>query len=72
MRQPPGSDGHEAVTSDLGQLRERFPGWFFTSVWAAAGGGPDRRRLVAQRHGVILSDWSAAALAAKIEAEGRS
>ncbi|MDR0346431.1 MAG: hypothetical protein LBI49_25585 [Nocardiopsaceae bacterium] len=69
VRQPPASDGHQGLASDLGQLRGRFPGWFFTSVWAAAGSGPDRRLLVGQRRGIVLSDWSTKALAAKIRAE---
>lgn len=59
--------------SDLDRLRARYSGtgWFFTSVWAAAASGPDKRLLVAQRRGIVLSDWSAGALAAKIEAEDR-
>lgn len=54
--------------SDLTVLRERYPDWFFTSIWAAAASGPDRRMLVAQQHRVVLSGFTAEVLAAKIAA----
>ncbi len=61
----------DAATDDISRLREAHPDWFFTTVWAAAGSGPDRRLLVAQRHGVVLIDFTAEALSRKIRAEGQ-
>ena len=55
--------------TDLEMLRGRYPGWFFTTIWVAAGSGPDRRLLAAQRAGVVLSDLTVAGLTAKIERE---
>jgi hypothetical protein len=55
--------------SDLDQLREQFPSWTLGSIWTAAASGPDRRRLVAIRDGVILSAWDAGELAADIRRE---
>lgn len=55
--------------SDLDRLRARFPSWFFTTVWTAAGSGPDKRLIVATRGGVVLSEWSEKAMADKIEME---
>lgn len=57
-------------TDDIAQLREAYPQWNFTAIWAAAGSGPDVRLVVATRDGVILSDLSAAALRRKIAREG--
>jgi hypothetical protein len=57
------------AAGDLAVLREQHPGWLFTTVWAAAGTGPDRRLLCAQRHGVVLSDLTPDALSAKIRRE---
>lgn len=62
-------DQDNAVTSDLARLRERFPGWFFTACWVAAGSGPDRRMLIAQR-GVTLAGFTAEELSEKISREG--
>jgi hypothetical protein len=55
--------------SDLEALRQDFPSWTFGSIWTAAASGPDRRRLVAIRDGVILSAWTAGDLAAEIPRE---
>lgn len=57
------------VADDVARLREQHPGWFFTTTGVAAGSGPDRRMLIAQRNGVVLADLTAAALSAKIRAE---
>ena len=57
------------AASALATLREAHPDWFFTTTWVAAGSGPDRRLLVAQRHGVVLSDFTAEGLTAKIARE---
>lgn len=55
--------------SDIAQLRGQFPGWTFGAVWAAAGAGPDRRRIWAIRDSILLSAWTAEALAAAIRQE---
>ena len=64
-------NGEPGRRSDLDTLRERHgkDGWFFTSIWAAAGSGPDVRVLAAQRRGVTLSDLTADALSDKIRRE---
>jgi hypothetical protein len=54
---------------DVARLREQFPGWRFGTVWATAASGPDRRRVWAKRDGVLLSAWTAEALAAVIRRE---
>ncbi len=59
----------DALADDLAKLGAAHSDWFFTSTWAAAGFDSDRRMLVAHRSGVVLSDFSAAALEAKILAE---
>lgn len=61
----------DALADDLAKLSAAHSDWFFTSTWAAAGFGPDRRMLIAHRSGVVLSDFSVAALEAKIQAEDR-
>lgn len=61
---------NEPVTADdIAALRQAHPGWFFTTVSAAAGACTDQRLLVAQCGAVVLSDVTAEALAAKIERE---
>jgi hypothetical protein len=55
--------------SDLDDLRQRFPAWQFSTVWATAASGPDQRRLIAYQGTVIVSAWEAAELAATIERE---
>jgi hypothetical protein len=40
-------------------------------VWATAASGPDRRRVWAKRDGVLLSAWTAEALAVAIRREER-
>jgi hypothetical protein len=57
--------------SDVDQLRQQFPSWSFGTVWATAASGPDRRRLLAMRNGIILSAWTAGDLAAEIHREKR-
>ena len=57
------------VAPDIAALRERHPGWFFCSVWAAAASGPDCRLLCGQRHGVTVIDWTPDAVTAKIRRE---
>jgi hypothetical protein len=54
---------------DLAQLRQDHPGWTFGTVWTTVGSGPDQRRIVAIRDGIILSAWSAEAVAADIRRE---
>ena len=56
---------------DIARLREQFPGWTFGTVWATAASGPDRRRVWAARDGILLSAWTAEALAADIRREPR-
>ena len=61
---------HEpSLLDDLSRLRGAHPGWFFTTTAVAAESGGDRRLLIAQRRGVVLSDFTAAALTAKIKRE---
>jgi hypothetical protein len=38
-------------------------------VWTTVGSGPDQRRIVTIRDGIILSAWSAEAVAAEIRRE---
>lgn len=62
------------IAEDIARLQAKHgpDGWFFTSCWVAAGSGPDRRMLIAQR-AVVLSDFTAEALTAKIRhEEGRA
>lgn len=54
---------------DVAQLREQFPDWTFGTVWATAASGPDVRRVWALRDGILLSAWTAQALAADIRRE---
>jgi hypothetical protein len=53
--------------SDLTDLRQRFPEWYFGAEWTTAATGPDRRRLWAVKEGTTYTAWSAAALAMDIE-----
>lgn len=64
----------DTTASDLDILRCNYgpQGWFFTSCWAAAGSGPDRRLLIAQRRGIVLSAFTPEALSAKIQHEPMS
>jgi hypothetical protein len=71
MTQDPASP-QPGPADDLAQLRAVHPGWTFGSVWTTAGSGPDRRRIVAIRDGIILSAWTAEALAADIRREDES
>jgi hypothetical protein len=59
----------EPTQDDLASLRQEHPGWSFGTVWTSANSGPDRRRIWASRDGVLLSAWSAAALAEDIKRE---
>jgi hypothetical protein len=54
---------------DLARLREEHPGWVFESIWITVNSGPDRRRILASRNGVILSAWTAAELSKDIKRE---
>jgi hypothetical protein len=65
-------DSASPEPDDLAQLRTDHPAWTFGSVWTTAGSGPDRRRIVAIRDGIILSAWSAEAIAADIQREDES
>jgi hypothetical protein len=60
-----------AQRSDIDNLREKFPGWRFGSVWASAASGPDARRLYAAKDGRLITAWTAAELAADIRREER-
>ena len=55
--------------SDIELLSNTFSGWAFGAVWTTAANGPDHRRLVAIRGGIILSAWDADSLASQITAE---
>jgi hypothetical protein len=62
----------DAQRSDLDELRARFPGWRFGTVWATAATGPDARRLRATRDGITVTAWNAAELAEDIRREERA
>jgi hypothetical protein len=55
--------------SDIELLSNTFSGWSFGAVWTTAATGPDHRRLVAIKDGIILSAWDADALATQVTAE---
>lgn len=55
--------------SDIELLFTTFPAWSFGAVWTTAASGPDRRRLLAIKGGVILAAWNADDLAAQVVAE---
>jgi hypothetical protein len=55
--------------SDIELLSNTFSGWAFGAVWTTAANGPDHRRLVAIRGGIILSAWDADSLATQVTAE---
>jgi hypothetical protein len=56
---------------DLSQLRAEYPAWRFGTVWATAASGPDKRRLWANRDGILLTAWNAAGLRTQIAHEER-
>ena len=64
------------MDDDVAKLRQDYPGWQISSVWASAASGPDARRLMAYRHvdhqRVLLSAWNAGELRQKIRAEEES
>jgi hypothetical protein len=55
--------------SDIELLSNTFSGWAFGAVWTTAATGPDHRRLVAIKGGIILSAWDADTLATQVTAE---
>ena len=55
--------------SDIQLLHATYPSWSFGAIWTTAASGPDRRRLVAIKNGIILSAWDADHLATQVTAE---
>jgi hypothetical protein len=53
--------------NDLGQLSERFPGWYLSAAWSGSASGPGVSKYTAKREGVTLTAFSVAALAREIE-----
>jgi hypothetical protein len=55
--------------ADLDRLREDYPAWTFSTVWASAGSGPDARRLTARKDAILLTAWEAGSLRENIQYE---
>lgn len=64
------------LDDDVTKLRQDYPDWQISTVWATAASGPDVRRLMAYRQvdhqRVLLSAWNAAELSNKIRTEEES
>jgi len=58
------------LDDDVTRLRQEYPGWQISTVWASAASGPDARRLMAYRQvdhqRVLLSAWTAGELRLKL------
>lgn len=63
----------EAVAADIAALRAECPGWSFTSTWATAGTGPDRRVLLATRGPAVVSAFDAGGMRERLrDLDGRA
>jgi len=61
------------LDDDVTRLRQEYPDWQISTIWATAASGPDSRRLLAYRQvdhqRILLSAWNAGELRAKIAQE---
>jgi hypothetical protein len=56
----------EIVGADVARLAAEFPDWEIGADWITANSGSDHRFLWARRHGKMLAEWNADALARQI------